>query len=194
MKENMTDIESRPTGSRLQDRITIFLCSRSVVGNADRFIRAFTLIETLVAMMVMGILMFAFMEGLRLYFRIQLRQTETLLAAEHERTGYFRLERLMSILDSIAIDPDDSSILRIWYSGKKAHLRHCDSMLLYEENEFTDTLMQRVIVFHLLPGSKADTLEVGFKTELKVRFVVVPPAQERHRISIEEIESGYGYD
>ena len=66
MKENMTYIESRPTGSRLQDRIKIFLCSRSGVGNADRFIRAFTLIETLVAMMVMGILMFAFMEGLSL--------------------------------------------------------------------------------------------------------------------------------
>ena len=55
-------------------------------------LRASTLVETLVMMLVAGIVFLAVMDGLTLFTRLQARRTETLLEIGRRRDGYFRVE------------------------------------------------------------------------------------------------------
>lgn len=161
-------------------------------------IRAFTLSETLVAMLVTGILLLAVMEGLGLFFRLQMRQTEALLAAGSDREGYYRTERLVAAADSVtdrAGRLSGETSLRIWRGGRAGVLALGDSVLHYAEGSFRDTLLRGVAALRRTEGlAGADTVEVGFREGFTVRFVCAPSGRERHDRAVETIENGYGYE
>lgn len=162
-------------------------------------IRAFTLVETLAAMLVAGILFLAVTEGLTLFFRLQLWQTQALLEAGRRREGYCRTERLIATADSVAADAsghsDAKTALWIRHGGKRAWLRLRDSALIYAEDEFRDTLLHGVEALGIVAGAgRADTVEIRLREGFTVRFAIVPSVQERHRQAVETIEKDYGYE
>jgi hypothetical protein len=158
-------------------------------------IRAFTLAETLVAMLLTGILLLTVMEGLTLFFQLEIRQTEALLASGRAREGYYRLERLVAASDSIAEDRNEAATLHIWRGGRAAHLMLRNSALLYADGHFRDTLLRDAAALRLTvrrPG--ADTMEIVFGAGFAARFPVMPSVRERHEQALDKLEKEYGYD
>ena len=150
-------------------------------------IRAFTLAETLVAMLLTGILLLTVMEGLTLFFQLEIRQTEALLASGRAREGYYRLERLVAA--------SEAATLHIWRGGRAAHLMLRNSALLYADGHFRDTLLRDAAALRLTvrrPG--ADTMEIVFGAGFAARFPVMPSVRERHEQALDKLEKEYGYD
>ena len=161
------------------------------------FLRGSTLAETLVMMLVSGIVLLAVTEGLALFFRLQIRQAETLFAAECVREGFYRTEWLVTFADSVTNDArgfgEDVS-LRVWRNGCATSLRLSDSVLLYTDGGFRDTLLRNVSALRLMENEAgANSVAIRFGTGLTARFHISATARERHRIKMEEIENGYGY-
>ena len=152
-------------------------------------LRASTLVETLVMMLVAGIV-FAVMDGLTLFTRLQARRTGTLLENGRRRDGYFRLESLAASADSIRTGREG---VAVYYGSRESALALCDSALVYRSGEFRDTLLTGVAGLRL-SGSAPDTLEVALAEGFTLRFPVELPPREQYRRSLEEIEEGYDYE
>lgn len=153
-------------------------------------LRASTLVETLVMMLVAGIVFLAVMDGLTLFTRLQARRTGTLLENGRCRDGYFRLESLAAGADSIRSGREG---VAVYYGGRHSVLILCDSALVYRSGEFRDTLMAGVARLRL-SGSDPDTLEVALAEGFTLRFPVELPPRKQYRRSLEEIEEGYDYE
>lgn len=153
-------------------------------------LRASTLVETLVMMLVAGIVFLAVMDGLTLFTRLQARRAEALLENGRRRDGYFRLESLAAGADSIR---SGRGGLDVFHGGRHSVLALCDSALVYHAEEFRDTLMAGVAGLKL-SGDDPDTLEVILAEGFTVRFLVATSPAERYRVSLEEIEEGYEYE
>lgn len=153
-------------------------------------LRASTLVETLVMMLVTGIVFLAVMDGLTLFTRLQARRAAALLENGRRRDGYFRLESLTSGADSIRSGREG---LDIFHSGRHSVLVLCDSALVYHAGEFRDTLLAGVAGLKL-SGDDSDTLEIALGEGFVVRFPVELPPREQYRRSLEEIEEGYDYE
>ncbi|WP_418449963.1 hypothetical protein [Alistipes sp.] len=171
-------------------------CKMRIAGNAldgirkDTSLRGTTLVETLVMMLVAGIVFLAVMDGLTLFTRLQTPRAEALLTGGRQRYGYFRLEALVSGADSILTGRDR---LEVYCGGRLSELSVRDSALVYRVVEFRDTLLTGVAGMGL-SRAKPDTLEVALAAGFTVRFPVKSPSAERYRESLDELEKGYGYE
>lgn len=153
-------------------------------------LRGSTLVETLVMMLVAGVVFLAVMDGLTLFTRLQTRRAGVLLENGRRRDGYFRIESLSAQADSIRTGRDG---LEIYRGGRLSLLSLGDSALVYRTGEFRDTLLAGVAGLRL-SGSDPDTLEVALAEGLALRFPVKLPPRERYRRSLDEIEEGYDYE
>lgn len=149
-----------------------------------------TLVETLVMMLVAGIVFLSVMDGLTLFTRLQTRRAEALLTAGRQRDGYWRLEALTARADSIRAGHGEMEIYR---GGRLSLLSLGDSVLVYAAGEFRDTLLRGVAAVRL-SGDRPDTLEVALAQGFTIRFAVKLPAAEVYCRTLNEIEEGYGYE
>lgn len=145
------------------------------------------MVETLVMMLVAGIVFLAVMDGLTLFTRLQARRAGTLLENGCRRDGYFRLEALTAGADSICTGREG---VDMFFGGRQSVLALCDSSLVYRTGEFRDTLLSGVAGLRL-SGTDPDTLEVALAEGFALRFPVKIPPREQYRRSLEEIEEGY---
>lgn len=153
-------------------------------------LRGSTLVETLVMMLVAGVVFLAVMDGLTLFTRLQTRRAGVLLENGRRRDGYFRLEALTAGADSICTGREG---VAVFCSGRQSVLALCDSTLVYRTGEFRDTLLSGVAGLRL-SGTDPDTLEVALAEGFALRFPVKIPPREQYRRSLEEIEEGYDYE
>ena len=153
-------------------------------------LRGSTLVETLVMMLVAGIVFLAVMDGLTIFTRLQVRRAETLLENGRRRDGYFRLEALTAGADSICTGREG---VDMFFGGRQSVLALCDSSLVYRTGEFRDTLLADVAGLRL-SGTDPDTLEVALADGFTVRFPVESPPVELYRRSLAIIEEGYDYE
>lgn len=149
-----------------------------------------TLVETLVMMLVAGVVFLAVMDGLTLFTRLQTRRVGVLLENGRRRDGYFRLESLSMQADSIRSGRDGLDVYR---GGRRSVLALCNSALVYRTGEFRDTLLSGVAGLRL-SGTDPDTLEVALAEGFALRFPVKLPPRERYCRSLDEIEEGYDYE
>lgn len=123
-------------------------------------LRGSTLVETLATMLVAGIVLAAVMEGLTLFFGLQLRQVRAHYAAMRIRTGFDALAAAVSVADSVSrTGPGRVGIYR---DGEVRFLVLRDSTLLLESARSRDTLLPAVVVLRLDEYAGADTLTIGF--------------------------------
>lgn len=155
-------------------------------------VRGSTLIETLVMMLVAGIVFLAVMDGLTLFSRLQARRTEALLEAGRRTEGYYRLVALVTAADSIrAKGPGQLTQFR---GGRSAELSLCDSVITYRIGAFRDTLLDGVAALRLEEyAAQPDTVEIGFCGAFTVRLAVKPPGRQ-YCAELKKIEDGYGYE
>ena len=154
-------------------------------------LRASTLVETLVTMLVSGIVFLAATEGLELIARQQVRRAEALRTATAQREGCGHLAMLLLTADSLVEEGDR---LRIFRAGVLTTLAQQDSMLLCTRGAFVDTLLRRVESLRLAIGeAEADTLEIAIGGR-RLGFPILKSARRSYETAIAEIEKEYGYE
>lgn len=161
-------------------------------------LHAFTLVESLVTMLVTGILLLVVMDGLTLFFGLQVQQMEKLITASTMREGYVRMEQLLASADSITAGDCDFqgniSMLQLWRANRCTRIVFRDSALLFETIGFSDTLLRDVMSLYLTSDSiRNKTVTVGFRTGFIHCFPVMAPTEKLYQKNIEEIETGHGY-
>lgn len=156
-------------------------------------LRGSTMVETLVMMLVAGIVFLAVMDGLTLFTRLQTQRIGALLETGRQREGFYRLETAIAAADSVR-PVEGADELAIFRSGAAARLSLRDSALIWRRGEFCDTLLRQAGRLRLVEqGDFPDTLEVTTEG-YTIRFPVQFSAQEDYRTAIELLEAGYGYE
>lgn len=155
-----------------------------------------TLAETLVMMIVAGIIFLSVMDGLTLFTRLQTQRAGMLVRNGQLADNYYRLETLVSDADSIC---DEAGMLAVFRAGKGATLAVRDSALLYIVADYRDTLFRPAENLLLLKGDEGrpDTVSVRIRPEasgLTIRFAARAKQKENYRTDLNRIEEGYGYD
>ena len=89
-------------------------------------LRGSTLVETLVMMLVAGIVFLTVMDGMTLFTRLQVRRAEALLAAGRKVDGYYRTLSLITAADSVC--PAAPEWLTLYGGGRQAELILRDSV------------------------------------------------------------------
>lgn len=157
-----------------------------------------TLVEVLIMMLVSGIVLLVVMDGLLLFFRLQTRQMETLFVSGLSLNGLYRTEQLISSADSVikehcCLDKKDTS-LQIWRNGRMSTLQHSDSVLLFRDNIFIDTLLHGVSALNLMRYDiGVDSVSIYFSAGVTVCFPVLLSAWNHYRIKMRDNEDGYEY-
>lgn len=151
----------------------------------DRTLKGSTLVETLVMMIVAGIVFLSVMDALGLFTRLQMRRMEQMQANSRIVDGYYRTESLISTADSV--DRAENKVV-LYRDGRSAQLSLDAEALVYSTGEFRDTLLGEVRRLHL----SGDT--VGIELPLfTIEFAACPRAVEQYATALERIEQGYGY-
>lgn len=162
------------------------------MGKVKHTLRGSTLVETLVMMIVAGIIFLAVMDGLTLFTRLQTRRAMALSAAGCEAEGYHRLKMLLLAADTIR---PVSGFLELYHNGRQSALILSDSVLTYHTQDFRDTLLSHIAALRLTECTgQPDTLEVRFATGFTARFAARQKTAESYADEIEKIECGYEYD
>lgn len=154
-----------------------------------------TLAETLVMMIVAGVVLMGAMEGMTLFNRLLLSRTEALLARKRTTDGYYRMESLVAEADSVRMENGNLVLFR---AEKTACIEIHDSALIYRMIPFCDTLLYPVEYLRVARGlSGADTVLIELcqpAGRFILRFSLRPSPEDSYHTQIEKIENGYGYD
>ena len=103
-------------------------------------LRASTLAETLVMMLVAGIVFLVATEALTLFSRLIARRTTALVENGRQSDGIFRIGQLLIAADSIKEEFGGGESLRLYRAGHETRLSSVDSTVLYAAGAFRDTL------------------------------------------------------
>lgn len=182
-----------------------FHCCRSRArgtrtGPGAMQIRAFTLIEILITMLISGILILAVTEGLTLFFRLHTARAKAIFEAEQECRGFYRTESLITSADSVVVmdgieSPEMIQTLCLHFDRRTVLLQLRDSILLCIDNTFRDTLLHRVSELNTI-GLHAWVDSVVIRIDGKYTVAFVPQGMQRtlYQEAIDEIERDYDYD
>lgn len=159
----------------------------------NRTLRASTLVETLVMMLVAGIIFLTVMDGLTLFTRLQTQRADALLTTGRQRDGYYRTLSLIAGADSIRSHVPGQ--LELYRQNRQSVLSVSDSALFYVSGEFHDTLLTHVGALQLWEcAEQPDTVKIQLAAGFVVKIPVLPSERERYCMSIEEIEQNYDYE
>ena len=160
-------------------------------------LRGSTLAETLVMMLVAGIVFLAAMEALTLVSQLVARRTAVLVEAGRQRDGIFRLGQLLVTADSVRGaegGADAGGCMYLYRAGGETTLTTRDSAAVFVAGEFRDTLLRRVGHMQLLRcDAAADTLEIDIEGHM-LKLPVLRHARESYGRRIAEIEKDHGYE
>lgn len=148
-----------------------------------------TLVETLVMMLVAGIVFLSVMEGMMTFSRLMAQRTQFLLAAGRQTNGYYRIASLVGRSDSLLAS--STAGVELWQEGSPALLLLRDSMLIYTTRTFCDTLLFGVGSLQLFPGrGPSDTVTVDMGRGFTAHFTAEAPYRQ-YRTALDAIEKGY---
>lgn len=153
-------------------------------------LRASTMVETLVMMIVAGIVFLTVTEGLGMFMRLQTRRIVLMERSGRLREGVFRLEALAGDADSVEFMGMSVVVHR---NGAEAMLTLSDSALVYRRGGFADTLLTGVGLMRLEEyGYAPDTLEVTIRSRdraLAVRLGIRRNLRAEYEDGIRSVES-----
>lgn len=123
-----------------------------------RKLQASTISELLVLMIISGIILISVFNGFDSFQVIRSRITNGLNNRMAYIEGYYEMENIISLTDSII---SHGEILELFRSGEKwIHIAVSDSLLLlYDEpSSYKDTLMKHVSGYSLYPNGERENL------------------------------------
>jgi hypothetical protein len=164
-----------------------------------------TLSETLVMMIVAGVVFLAVMEGLGLFNRYMGMKTTEIMTNMRLYEGYYLLRHLTASADSVSMEgtPDRGMCIRLFREDVLvADLSEtADSALIARRGTRLDTLMSSVSGLGLSETSQSagvDTIKLSISTSdgnrLALGFPVVPAAIRPSLKDLREQERQYAYE
>lgn len=159
-------------------------------------LRASTMVETLVMMLVAGIVFLAVMDGMTLFMRLQTQRAAAILENRRFAEGYSRLESLVAGADTLRMSDGRLSLFR---DGRQTTLEVRDSALICMYGDLRDTLLRPVASLSLRQSDAhcTDTVAVTVRmprSMFTIRFAVQPSSRESYRTTLQLLEEGYGYE
>ncbi len=153
-----------------------------------------TLVETVIVMVVMGIIFLAIMNGLGLFMRLQTGRVEEMYKAGRLREGIMRLGTAAVAVDSVM---DFGHEIFMYRSGCETALILADSVLTYCNGSFVDTLLREVAGLYVSEDDDRERLCAELCADgrmLTLSFAVEYSDEIVYDQMIERIERGYGYE
>lgn len=151
-------------------------------------LRASTLVELLVTMIVAGITVLAVMDGLNLIARLRTERTRRLRSFGERIEGFYRLDELIEYADSLV--RGEYGEAEIWKDGRRMELFSCDSMLIFRVGDFSDTLLHEIAGMRM----SADSLFVDISDTLALSFPIPVSATAYYRSRTDSIEHDFEYE
>lgn len=166
------------------------------MGRLTQTLRGSTLAETLVMMIVAGLVFLSVMDGLTLFTRLQTQRVEALWANGRLVDGYFRTQTLIAAADSVCGEGPE---LILHSNGSQRVLVLRDSALIVLAEGFRDTLMTGIGAFQLAEYAPQapDTVEIAVHAagrEFTVKFPAPQVSAKQYERALEHIEQAYGYE
>lgn len=164
----------------------------------DIRLQAWTLSETLVMLIVAGVVFLAMMDGLTLFIRYSDRKTSQITENIRLYEGYRRLEHIVSAADSAVAN--DSQIIFYREGSVMAALTEQDSLLLAFVGSMSDTLLSGVSGLQLSEstGIGADSIRLTLKNPytggLNLSFSVKIHTDLIAETTLREREKEYAYE
>lgn len=151
-------------------------------------LRASTLVELLVTMIVAGITILAVMDGLNLIARLHTERTRRLHSFGERIEGLYRLDELIEYADSLV--RGEYEVAEIWEDGRRKGLFSCDSLLICRIENFSDTLLHEIAGIRM----SADSLFVDISDTLTLSFPMPVAKTTAYNRRIDLIERNFGYE
>ncbi len=155
-----------------------------------------TIAETLVMMIVAGVIFIAIMDGWIIFGRLQIEKIESITQNSKLYESYHRIESLIALADSVSSESQGD--ISIYTSGRLSKFYLEDSTLLFARDELYDTLLSHVAKLELLTFEYSAPDSVLIKviynaTPLEMRFSIKESAYKSYQQTISEIENRYDY-
>jgi len=157
-------------------------------------LRASTLAELLVVMVISSIILLLLTDGLHLFGRYTQVITNRVVRNAEIWNSYCRLESLVTSADSLLLTPSGS--VEVYNKGRAGTLSVSDGMLLFLRNDTRDTLFHSVIGMGILSARDGnDSLSITLSiNEERLRIAFSPPQKpEISRYELKNLEEKYGY-
>ncbi len=151
-------------------------------------LRASTLVELLVAMIVAGITILAVTDGVSLLARVYAERIRRLRAYGESIEGFYRLDELVTYADSIGRGGYGEAM--IWKNGRRTELFVCDSSLICRSDGFCDTLLRGIGGMRIT----ADSIFVNIGDTLAPAFPMPVSAAAEYNRRMDSIEHGFLYE
>jgi hypothetical protein len=156
--------------------------------NRNKSLQGWTLSETLVMMIVAGIVFVSVMDGITLFNRYASLKTRQIVGNMRLWEGYYLLRDLTAAADSVSIE--GARVMLFCDYEPVADLFETDSLLMALHGPRTDTLMSGISELTLA----ADTVRVTIRNTMIISFPVTPPKQKMIQENLFLKEEPYNYD
>lgn len=164
-------------------------------------LKAFTIAELLIYMIIAGIIFLSVMEGFSLMVRYSAARTEKIVSGSEYYNGYHRLTGLAMAADSISAGEYDDIVLFL-RGVPSAGLSVADSLLIAEKSGLRDTLLRNVARMRIIASDNvrniSDTLCIEVSPpgseRLRIGFGITPPREKSAERDILENEKDYNYE
>ncbi|MDR2125804.1 MAG: type II secretion system GspH family protein [Prevotellaceae bacterium] len=168
-------------------------------NSANPHIKAFTLVELLVVMIIAGIIMLSIMEGFHLVHRVTLGKQIQIADNMDVYDAYFHLENIISNSDSVIAD-DDANLTFYANSNYRSSLYRENSLLIISFAGISDTVLQNISALRLIKSdllyiSDTVAIDIPYKDTASVcwKFAVPVPAEKIFHLAMDEKEKDYIY-
>lgn len=151
-------------------------------------LRASTLVELLVTMIVAGITILAIMDGINIIAAVHADRVRRLHRYGERIEGFYRLDELLGYADSLACG--EYGVAEIWKDGRRMELFSCDSLLICRAGDFSDTLLHEIAGMRM----SADSLFVDISDTLALSFTMPVAKTTVYNRRMDLIERNFGYE
>ncbi len=151
-------------------------------------LRASTLVELMVTMIVAGITILIVMNGLDLLVSMYSERIRYLRSFGERVENFYRLDELICYADSI--DCGQYGKVTIWKNNRQADVSVCDSSLICRKYNFCDTLIHKVVGLRM----SSDSILIDMANKRTLSFPVPVPATTGYMCKIDSIECNFKYE
>ncbi|MDR2653239.1 MAG: prepilin-type N-terminal cleavage/methylation domain-containing protein [Prevotellaceae bacterium] len=170
------------------------------MNNTGRNIKAFTLAELLVVMIIAGIIMLSIMEGFALIHRITFDKQTQITENMDIYDAYYHLENVISNSDSVATD-DNGNLTFYNDSNYHSAIYKDNSCLIMNFAGISDTVLKNISELRLIPKGLPyipDTvaIDIAYQDTSTVcwKFTIPVSVEKIFELTMEEKEKDYIYE
>jgi prepilin-type N-terminal cleavage/methylation domain-containing protein len=170
------------------------------MNNTVKDIKAFTLAELLVVMIIAGIIMLSIMEGFALVHRITSNKQSQITENMDIYDAYYHLENIVSNSDSVEVD-DNGNLIFYRDSNYQSSVYKENLFLIMNFAGINDTVLKNVSALRLIKKelpSVSDTvaIDISYQDTSTVcwKFAIPVSAEKIFDITMEEKEKDYIYE